>query len=166
MSQDTAEKIWSSILADKSFIAQVPEVRSREIFHEFIPQLLVALGDQLDALVTLPSIISAKIATVQCFLDTEFIEKLIPSYPKKYLQGNDVNELVAESVELFKTFISTLQGTLSRLDALFTNEATKTRALEHDFDLNAEMVALLKQGTLTIRALLEQQPMVLLKTSE
>jgi hypothetical protein len=164
--QDQA--IWNAIQRDRSFLNEIPAGKPRELFQQFASKLPEILGEQFEAPVSFQTLVSVKLTVLRHMINSGFMTDLIRVYPEENLGGMDaddvidiINETLGQALELFEPLAGNIVGFLE------AHGITEVQALASPkiCKLNRASMKLYRQQQLTIRKLLETQPMVILKFS-
>ena len=176
--------IWTELMKDRLF-ATFPEWQC-EVFKPFVEAMPVALADLLDEPMTLQSFAKAKLAFLRYCLDNHLSQKIDEADPDNKPAESAEPEKPAETgfgavigvlVEVVETGLGAmLELGMENLAEGFQELVDKAPAmlekagvteeqvmLSPDVGLNEKAMALYKKGNLTIRKVLQIQPMIIFK---
>lgn len=165
----TGEQVWEAMCQDPAFQAEVPSGKPRELFRELGMRLPEILAEHLDKPLTLRSLIEAKLAVVNDIAGSDFMERLIASYPVQALRGQDVQRLVATVKAVLAQALTSMESVLGEFDGFLRRQnASEEQLLAHPKGgkLGPAAMAEYRAGTLTVGRLLALQPHVIVKNAD
>lgn len=163
--------IWQRMLEDVTFRAETPEGAPRQMFQEMIGQLPEIIGDQMDAPVSPTSVIQAKLRVLRHFVTSDFMARVIRSFPDDYPGFQIFNR------EAMATMMSGMMPTLLEMTEVIAGDVPGFLASqdvsdeiflghERGMGLDAASMRAYRDGSLTIAGLLMLQPKVILSSSK
>lgn len=165
----TGEQVWDALKEEANFLAEVPEGAPRAIFRELCLELPTILKEDLDAPLTLKTLMRAKVTMLDRMNETGLLRRLVEAYPLELLNGMPREMLVDTLADSVTGLVAAMQEILEDFDAWFA------RAGVHEADiladpkhgrLNAAAMEAYRAGTLTVGGLLVLQPWALIKNTD
>ena len=163
---DLNAQIWAKLQEDAEFMSQ-PEavVIASRPFIENLPELL---NDLLDMPASLATFMEAKLRWVKYCLTSGYVRAAVEAYPESELGDTMREELLDVFEGMFEQLVEMLgeltgDGLVAMLEELGVTEDDVM--LGSQVGLNEDATEQYQAGKLTVRALLEMQPMAILKNS-
>lgn len=168
MNQTLPELVWDKILTDPEFADQPETVK--DAMRPFFMAAPVVLIDLLDLPVTLANLMTAKLMFLQYCLENDYIRTVVDATPEEALGLFGPTEVIA-------LLESALCGLIQQLSELTNPEAVAELLAiqgitEEEVMLGPKVnfapstAVLYQNGELTIRRLLIEQPMVIVKNTD
>jgi len=163
MPKITGKQILAALMKDPEYSAQPASVLA--VTDPFMLGIPEALKDHLDNVVTLATLMDAKIAFLRYLVDNEYVKKVVAAMPKDsfgLMDAKEVAEMMLDAMgQVIEIFAEVVKDVPTFLEALeITEEQMMVQAL------NPNTLKLYKTGTLTIAVVLKMQPMVIVKNSK
>jgi hypothetical protein len=166
MSQITGKQVLAALMKDPEYSAQPASVLA--VTDPFMLGIPEALKDHLDNVVTLATLMDAKVAFLRYCVAGEYVKKVVAAMPEdsfgwmsaesagEMMQGmmDQMVEMLAEMVKDVPAFLEAQGITEEQMMAHPKGVALKPSVLK-----------LYKAGTLTIADVLKMQPMVIVKNT-
>ncbi|QQR77228.1 MAG: hypothetical protein IPJ67_03725 [Candidatus Moraniibacteriota bacterium] len=151
-----------------------PELREtpegmKQVRCEFISLSPTILGDLLFEVVSLTSIMQSKLAFLQYCQENGFVQKMIAAMPEEalgWMSRGDVLKNIVSTLDCLIELAKSISGNI--IGFLEKNGITEEQVLtapESKLCLDESLRGRYRAGTLTIRELLLEQPMIILKNS-
>jgi hypothetical protein len=168
MQNVTPEKVWAAIEADESFMAQVPEGKPREVWRDYVGELLAAVEPRLGETVTLRSLIGVKVQCLKHAVESGFMRRLIESYPEDALGGMSPQELCDGMDQAMAGLVPMLEGIASDTPAWLAEQGVSEAQVmaSPKLGLGAAALAKFRAGTLTIGELFCIKPVAIIKNTD
>ena len=159
--------IWQKCQEDPE-LGEAPETM-KEVLGEYINRSPVILKDYLFELVSLESIMGAKLAFLRYCQENNFVQRAVAALPEEMLGWMSREDMVESMASTFGKLID-LAESISHdvIGFLKENEVTEEVILTSpgsNLRLNEKLQESYRAGTLTIRDLLLEQPTIILKSS-
>jgi|CXWL01.1.fsa_nt_gi hypothetical protein len=163
-----ASKVWAALTADPKFSAGLP-ADTHPVFKELVEALPDRLGDLTDRPLTLESFAAAKLVVLKASLEIGFVKKMVEKLPEEalaFMDREDMGEMLQETLtQLVPIFEGIVVNAVGWLSEQGINEATFL-AHPRGGRLGVPAMTAYDDGTLTVRTLLEIQPMAVIQNTD
>jgi uncharacterized protein (DUF3820 family) len=166
MSKLKGSDVLKALMKDAEYSAQPEAVR--EAMQPFIEAIPEVLEGQLDAPVTLQSLMAAKFAFLRYCGDNQFISKVVAAMPEEALGWFDRDDLAGMMEGMFGQLLDLAESIMEDVEGFLASQGvTEAQIMQHPkgLGLNPEAFALYEAGRLTIGDILVLQPMVIVKNT-
>ena len=160
-------QIWQKCQEDPE-LGEAPEA-VKKVLGEYINFSPAILNDHLFKLVSLESIMDAKLAFLRYCQENDFVQKSVAALPEEHLGWMSRSDMTESMASTFGELID-LAEKISRNIIKFLKEHEVTEEViltspGSNLCLNEKLQEGYRAGTLTIRELLLEQPTIILKNS-
>ncbi len=167
MSKITGKQILAALMKDPEYSAQPASVLA--VTDPFMLAIPDALKDHLDKIVTLATLMDAKIAFLRYCVENDYVKKVVAAMPEDsfgWMDAKGVVEMMqgimAQVVEILAEFVKDVPAFLE------SQGITEEQMMAHPkgVALKPNVLKLYKAGNLTIADVLKMQPMVIVKNTK
>lgn len=167
MSQITGKQILSALMKDPEYSAQPASVI--EASNPFMLAIPEALKDHLDKIVTLATLMDAKIAFLRYCVANDYVKKVVSAMPEDSFGWMDADSMAEMMQNMMAQVVEMLAEVVKDAPAFLEAQGiTEEQMMAHPkgVALKPSLLKLYKAGTLTIADVLKMQPMVIIKNTK
>lgn len=167
MSKITGKQILAALMKDPEYSAQPASVLA--VTDPFMLAIPEALKDHLDNVVTLATLMDAKVAFLRYCVAGEYVKKVVEVMPEGSFGWMNAEEAAETMQDLMTQAVEMLAKVVKNVPAFLKSQGvTEEQMMAHPkgVALKPNVLKLYKDGTLTIADVLKMQPMVIVKNTK